>query len=142
MNPKQILEKVNSTDKICTAEITELEQLYRNLLSEKHESKIPENHKIYLKSKQNHKTVFVLALDASRAFDVISRDGILVKIHDFLERSLWLMLRMMFENSQSVIVNNGETSKLFPTTIGTKQGSVVAPFLFAIYFEDLIKEIL
>ena len=40
------------------------------------------------------------------------------------------------------VENNGMRSRIFRTTRGVKQGGCLSPFLFAIYFNDMVTEII
>src|SRR6185312_4616666 len=88
-----------------------------------------------------HKNTFACAIDASKAFDKVDRDSLLVKLMDKMSLRYWLALRNYYGASCGYVVNNGQCSDIFKTTVGVKQGGPVSPLLFAIYAEDLIAEV-
>ena len=55
------------------------------------------------------------------------------------------MVRLLvnyYANSMACVENNGMRSRIFRTTRGVKQGGCLSPFLFAIYFNDMVTEII
>ena len=90
----------------------------------------------------NKSNVFVLMLDASKAFDRVNYCklfGELLK-RDISQIVLRLLLYMY--TSQTLRVKWGHTvSNYFTVRNGVKQGGVLSPLLFAIYTDSLLKRL-
>ena len=87
-------------------------------------------------------TVNVAALDISKAFDRISQYALFSKL---IERNFPVQLINMFTSWHSKsfvkVKWKDKTSESFQVKAGVRQGGVLSPFLFAIYIEDIIKEL-
>ena len=83
-------------------------------------------------------TVFVAFLDASKAFDRINHERLFAKL---IKRNvpLYLIRILMFwYHSQTFCVRWGDTySDFFGVSNGVRQGGILSPFLFNVYFDDL-----
>lgn len=87
------------------------------------------------------KNVYACAIDASKAFDKINRILLAHKMMNKVAPQIWRALVNYYATSIAYVLNNGEMSEVFKTTIGVKQGGPLSPRLFAIYVEDLIIEL-
>ncbi|GBP32077.1 Probable RNA-directed DNA polymerase from transposon BS [Eumeta japonica] len=76
--------------------------------------------------------------DLSKAFDCIHHDTLIRKLHhyDVTGRSLELLEFYPSERIQRVDIN-GERSSESAVNMGVPQGSVLEPFLFLVYINDL-----
>ena len=86
----------------------------------------------------------VVFMDISKAFDTVNHNRLLQKLRDFgLSGSLWFSL--WFENYLSGrfqrVTVLGATSTSLPITSGVPQGSLLAPFLFSVCINDLLKNL-
>ena len=81
-------------------------------------------------------------LDASKAFDKVLHNGLFIKL---LDRNVPVcfvrLLRNWYSRLCCMVRWNGKTGKLFPVTCGVRQGSVLSPFLFAVYVDGLISDL-
>ena len=82
--------------------------------------------------------LYVAFIDLTKAFDLVSRKG----LFRLLEKTgcppkLRSMMVSFHENTKGTIVYDGSTSEPFPVCSGVKQGCVLAPTLFGIFFSLL-----
>ena len=84
--------------------------------------------------------LYVAFIDLTKAFDLVSREGlfkILPKIG--CPPKLQSLLESFHSNMQGTVQFNGSTSEPFNICSGVKQGCVLAPTLFGIFFAMLPK---
>ena len=90
----------------------------------------------------NGSNVFACSLDATKAFDRVNY----VKLFNLLlERNLpGVIIRLLFDSYSRQFVHtrwNSAFSDPIPMENGVKQGGVLSPILFCIYFDELLKRI-
>ena len=79
-------------------------------------------------------------IDLTMAFDLVSRDGlfkVLSKIGCPLKRQC--MIESFHIDTKGTVQSNGSSSELFEIRSGVKQGCVLAPTLFGVFFGLLLK---
>ena len=85
-----------------------------------------------------HSSVYVLYLDASKAFDCLCHAELLQLS---LKRNLCpLVIRFLYKlytQSKMKVRWNRDLSSLFPVKCGVKQGGVASPLFFNIYVDEL-----
>lgn len=92
------------------------------------------------KCKEQRQPLFVAFIDLTKAFDLVSRDGlfkILPKIG--CPPKLLSIIRSFHEGMKGTVVFDGSTSAAFNIRSGVKQGCVLAPTLFGIFFAVMLK---
>eukprot|EP00745_Piridium_sociabile_P017961 TRINITY_DN26814_c0_g1_i11.p1 TRINITY_DN26814_c0_g1~~TRINITY_DN26814_c0_g1_i11.p1 ORF type:complete len:515 (+),score=121.07 TRINITY_DN26814_c0_g1_i11:351-1895(+) len=92
------------------------------------------------KCREQHKPLFLAFIDLTKAFDMVSRDG-LFKILEKIgcPPKLLSMIRSFHEDMKGTVQYDGATSDAFNIRSGVKQGCVLAPTLFGIFFAVLLK---
>ena len=87
------------------------------------------------KCREQKKPSCVAFVDFTKAFDLVSRDG-LFKMLDRIgcPPRLLRMIQSSHEDMKSTIQYDGSTSETFDIRRGAKQGCVLAPTLFGIFF--------
>ena len=80
-------------------------------------------------------------VDLTKAFDTISRDGLWKTLARLCCPPKFLtILRRLHEGQQDQVKHNGSLSGSFPISNGVKQGCVLAPTLFSIFFSIMLRE--
>ena len=88
---------------------------------------------------EQRKPLIVVFIDLTKAFDTVCRGGLFAILQWLGCPGTLLSIISGFHNHMQVSVRyNGSISKAFPVTRGVKQGCVLAPTLFAIYFSALL----
>ena len=84
--------------------------------------------------------LYVAFIDLTKAFDLVSRDGlfqILPKIG--CPSELQSMIESFHTNMKGMVQINSSSSRPFGIHSGVKQGCVLAPTLFGIFFALLLR---
>ena len=92
------------------------------------------------KCREQQMPLYVAFIDLTKAFDLVSREGlfrILPKIG--CPPKLQSMIESFHTNMKGTVQFNGNTSDPFSIRSGVKQGCVLAPTLFGIFFAMLLK---
>ena len=93
------------------------------------------------KCREQNKGLYATFVDLTKAFDTVSRTGLWL----ILERlgcppKFLQMVIQLHENQQGQIRLNGDLSETFPISNGVKQGCVLAPTLFSLFFSMMLKQ--
>ena len=92
------------------------------------------------KCREQQMPLYVAFIDLTKAFDLVSREGlfrILLKIG--CPPKLHSMIESFHTGMKGTVQFNGSTSEPFSILSGVKQGCVLAPTLFGIFFALLLK---
>ncbi|XP_050707960.1 uncharacterized protein LOC126993145 [Eriocheir sinensis] len=92
------------------------------------------------KCREQRQPLFIAFIDLTKAFDLVSRDGlfkILPKIG--CPPRLLSIIRSFHDDMKGTVVFDGSTSDAFIIRSGVKQGCVLAPTLFGIFFAVMLK---
>ncbi len=83
--------------------------------------------------------LYLAFIDLTKAFDLVSRSGLFKILKKVGCPSRLLAVTQSFhEDMQSTVCYNGATSEPFPMSSGVKQGCMLAPTLFGIFFSMLL----
>ena len=81
-------------------------------------------------------------LDISKAFDKVRHEGLLYKLKSMgISEELFKLLENYLSGRFQRVLLNGQTSSWRPILAGVPQGSILGPFLFLIYINDLPDEL-
>ena len=96
-------------------------------------------HEVLSKNKNMH----VAFLDIKAAYDSVDRSILWSRCRDrsFDDGTIRILQRLFDHNSAQVVVN-GRRSNPFGIKAGLLQGSVLSPFLYSIFIDDLAKELM
>ena len=92
------------------------------------------------KCREQHQPLYLAFIDLTKAFDLVSRDG-LFKMLPLIgcPPKLLSIIHSFHEDMRSTVQFDGATSEEFEVKSGVKQGCVLAPTLFGIFFALLLK---
>ena len=91
------------------------------------------------KCREQNRPLYVAFVDLTKAFDLVSRSGLSEVLLKIGCPPTLLSLIMSFHTGMKATVSfNGEESDPFLILSGVKQGCVLAPTLFGIYFSVLL----
>jgi len=93
------------------------------------------------KCREQNMGLYAAFIDLTKAFDTVSRDG----LWKILQRlgcppKFLTIIRQLHEGQMGQVKHNGSLSASFPITNGVKQGCVLAPTLFSIFFSMMLRE--
>ncbi|CAG2232008.1 unnamed protein product [Mytilus edulis] len=95
---------------------------------------------VFLKSKSK---LYVGFLDNEKAFDKIWHDGLFLKLKEIgVTGKLWNILFMSYKSASAHVQYNGLTSDNFSISQGVGQGRVLSSWLFSLYINDLILQLI
>ena len=93
------------------------------------------------KCREQNKALFITFVDLTKAFDTVSREGlwqILIRLG--CPPKFMKMIMQLHEEQKGRIRLNNDLSEPFPIKNGVKQGCVLAPTLFSIFFSMMLKQ--
>ncbi|XP_069783087.1 uncharacterized protein [Narcine bancroftii] len=93
------------------------------------------------KCREQYKELYITFVDLTKAFDTMSRKG----LWQILERlgcppKFLNMVIQLHENQQGRVRYSNELSEPFSIDNGVKQGCVLTPTLFTIFFSMMLKQ--
>ena len=81
-------------------------------------------------------------IDLTKAFDLVCRSGLFVILkHLGCQDTLLSILMRFHEDMKATVQHSGSKSRKFAIHRGVKQGCVLAPTLFGIYFSALLHRV-
>ena len=85
--------------------------------------------------------VFSCFLDVRKAFDTVWIDGLLFKLFSELgiNGRMWLVIKDLYTNVKAKVLYAGALSREIDILQGTGQGRILAPFMYKVYINSLLK---
>ena len=92
------------------------------------------------KVREKNQELYIVFVDLTKAFDAVNRQALweVFKKLGILDKMLNVIISF-HEGMKAAVVSDGEFSDSFDVTNGTKQGCVMAPVLFALFFSVMLK---
>lgn len=88
------------------------------------------------------KDTFACFIDMQKAFDWVDRDMLFYKLLSYnIDGKIYKCIKSLYNHPLSCIKVNSYTTDWFETENGVRQGDSLSPTLFAIFINDLAKEI-
>jgi len=86
--------------------------------------------------KEKNVEAYIILMDFMKAYDRIDRETIEITLREMnFGEPLIEMIKLLYENSQAVVVTNDIMGEIFQTRGGVKQGCPLSPYLFIIVLE-------
>eukprot|EP00111_Clytia_hemisphaerica_P004254 TCONS_00012144-protein len=87
--------------------------------------------------------VYICSLDAEKAFDSCNWLELFnkLKLKNILPNTVLQFLIKLYSHGEAKIKYNSNISKPFSLSQGVRQGSILSPYLYNIYTEDILQEI-
>ena len=93
-------------------------------------------------NKSKNKPIIACFIDFSKAFDKVNRPKLFEKLRAILNQDHWALLYAYYTSTTIKIKGDRDDEPGFCTTIGVKQGGPLSPKLFALYVNDMIREVI
>ena len=91
---------------------------------------------------QNRKETFVAFIDLQKAFDTVDRNLLRFSLlSNGIDGDFYNAIKSIYGNTSSCVKINDLHTDWFQTTAGVRQGDNLSPTLFALFINDLAKEI-
>ena len=92
-------------------------------------------------AKQGQERYLLLLYRCKETFDRV-RAGLWEKIADAgVKGKMWRVLRSIYASVESCVMVNGHVTDWFQIRTGVRQGCVLSPLLYALFINDLVKEL-
>ena len=87
--------------------------------------------------------MFSCFLDIQKAFDTVWIDGLMYNLFSDLgvNSKLWLPIKDLYTDVKTRVMYSGALSREFDIAQGTGQGRILAPFMYKVYINSLLKEL-
>ena len=92
------------------------------------------------KCREQHQPLYIAFIDLTKAFDLVSRDGLFKLLPKIgCPPKLLNIIRSFHDGMQGIVQYDGSYSEPFDICSGVKHGCVLAPALFGIFFALMLK---
>ena len=88
----------------------------------------------------HEKPVYIAYIDLTKSFDLVSRDGLFkIQAKTGCPPTILSIVKSFHDNMKGTVLYDSATSDPFKILSGVKQGCVLAPTLFGIFFATLLR---
>lgn len=92
------------------------------------------------KVREKNEELYLVFIDLTKAFDTVNRAALWKVLKQLgIPDNMLNIIISFHDGMKASVVSNGESSEPFNVTNGTKQGCVMAPVLFALFFSVMLK---
>ena len=88
--------------------------------------------------KYQNSPVYLCSLDAEKCFDNICDKLLFFKLIDVIPSKHWMLCYRWYSRLCATVKWQGSYSSMFLVTKGTRQGSILSPYFFNIFINDLL----
>ena len=93
-------------------------------------------------SKKERKQLYVTALDAQKAFDVVVHSKLKAKLHAAgIQGKTWSLIDNLYTDVTECVRWKGRFTDSFPVQKGVRQGAVLSTTLYKLYINDLLQNL-
>ena len=97
-------------------------------------------HQVAEKVREKNEELYMVFIDLTKAFDTVNRDALWKVLKKLgIPDNMLNVIISFHDGMRASVVSNGESSDPFNVANVTKQGCVMAPVLFALFFSVMLK---
>ena len=87
--------------------------------------------------------VFACFRHVGKAFDTVCHNDLLLKLYKELsiDSGFWLIIRDFYQDLQAHVIHDGQLCSKFLISQGSEQSRILAPFMYKVYINCLIRKI-
>lgn len=90
--------------------------------------------------RRQKQSTFLCFIDIKKAYDRVWRDGLWLRMAECgINGKIWRVVRSFYASTKSSVSVGGKDSDFFDTDLGVRQGDVLSPLVFSIFFNGLIE---
>jgi len=87
---------------------------------------------------EQHRYLYMVFIDLTKAFDSVNRQGLWLTLHEIGCTDKFIITGSFREGMRGQVTEAGVLSDLFGISNGTKQGCVLAPAIFCTFFAMML----
>ena len=90
---------------------------------------------------EQHRDLYMLFIDLTKAFDTVSREHLWIVLRKFgCPNKLVNIIQQLHDGMMGRVILDGGATDPFPISNGVKRGCVLAPTLFGLYLAAVLQE--
>ena len=93
----------------------------------------------YFKCKDS--PLYMCSLDAEKCFDNVCHKSLFYKLCDIIPSHHWVLCYRWYSSLRASVKWQGSYSSVFTVSKGTRQGSILSPYFFNVFINDLLLEL-